>query len=207
MGQEEVILFKFRKDPWSLHFKWLGAAGRGREVIYVKGYYENKIHTLLAAGDAPLLPAGKHIALAPDSPLVRSNSRHSITDAGIGASIERLTALLLSQERGDTRFGTLRAIGLQSRVEYPRAVEAIEQVIPAGAEPELPRGGRRLYFFDPDTNLPLLVLARDDQSQEVEYYRYDRLLLNVQLGADDFNPDKVFPPSGRSRSSDKPGRP
>jgi hypothetical protein len=193
MGPEEVILFKFRKEPWSLHFKWLGAAGRGREVIYVKGQYENKIHTLLAAGDAPLMPAGKHIALAPDSPLVRSNSRHAITEAGIGASLDRLLGLYTAQERGDHRFGTLRAVGPQSRVEYPRAVDAIEHVIPPGVEAELPRGGRRLYFFDPDTNLPLLVLARDNQGQEVEYYRYDRLLQNVQLGDDDFNPSKVFP--------------
>src|SRR5437899_386649 len=69
---EEVLLFKFRKEPWSVYFKWLGQEGAGREVIYVKGQHENKIHTLLAAGDMPLMPAGRRIALAPDSLVVRS---------------------------------------------------------------------------------------------------------------------------------------
>src|SRR5439155_4762609 len=75
-GPEEVLLFKFRKQPWSLYFKWLGQEGAGREVIYVKGQHENKIHTLLAAGDMPLMPAGRRIALVPDSLMVRSASRH-----------------------------------------------------------------------------------------------------------------------------------
>ena len=193
-GPEEVILFKFRKEPWSLHFKWLSTAGQGREVIYVKGQYENKIHTLLAAGDAPLMPAGKRLSLAVDSPFVLSASRHPITEAGIGASVDRLAVLLDAQDRGDRRRGVLTVTDPQNRVEYPRPVEGIEQVIPAGAEPELPRGGRRLYCFDPETNLPLLVTTRNDQGQEVEYYRYDRLITPVKLDADDFNPDKVWVP-------------
>jgi hypothetical protein len=191
-GPEEVILFKFRKEPWSLHFKWLSEAGKGREVIYVKGQYENKIHTLLAAGDAPLLPAGKRISLPPDSPFVRSASRHPITEAGIGASIDRLIALLGAQDRGDRSHGVLTALEPQNRPEYPQPVEAIEHVIPPGVEPELPRGGRRLYCFDPDSHLPLLVITRNDQGQEVEFYRYDRLQTPVKLDADDFNPDKVW---------------
>jgi hypothetical protein len=56
----------------------------------------------------------------------------------------------------------------------------------------LPRGGRRLYCFDPDSHLPLLVITRNDQGQEVEFYRYDRLQTPVKLDADDFNPDKVW---------------
>ena len=84
---EEVLCFKFRKDPWSISLKWLSAEGKGREVVYVKGKYENKLHTLLAAGDMPLTPAGKRISLPVDSMLVKSASRHEITDAGIGALI------------------------------------------------------------------------------------------------------------------------
>jgi hypothetical protein len=189
---EEVILFKFRKQPWSLHFKWLGSVSQGREVLYVKGHYEDKIHTRLAAGDSVFMPAGKVISLAVDSPLVRSASRHPITEAGIGASLDRLTALLDAQDRGDRRRGTLQAAGPQSRPEYPQPVETIEHVIPPGAEPELPRGGRRLYCFDPDWHLPLLVATRNDRGQEVEYYRYDRLQAPVHLDADDFNPDKLW---------------
>jgi hypothetical protein len=189
---EEVLLFKFRKQPWSIYFKWLGTEGQGREVLYVQGQHENKIHTLLAAGDIPLMPGGKRMAFAVDSPLVQSASRHPITEAGIGASIERLGALLDAQERGDRKRGTLTYLGPQNRPECPRPLDMVEQVIPAGAEKALPRGGKRLYGFDPESQLPVLVTTHDDQGAEVEYYRYDRLQFPVLLDADDFDPDKLW---------------
>jgi hypothetical protein len=189
---EEVMLFKFRKEPWSLHFKWLGNVGQGREVIYVKGHYENKLHTLLAAGDAPLMPAGKRMALAVDSVFVRSASRHPITEAGIGASVERIGLVLDAIDRGDRRAGAIAFLGLQKLPEFPKPVLVLENTIPPGVEPELQRGGRRLYHFDPESHLPILILTRDERGQEVEYYRYDRLQYPVKLDADDFDPDKVW---------------
>lgn len=189
---EEKLLFRFRKEPWSVYFKWLGDAGKGREVIYVKGLYENKIHTRLAAGDAPLMPAGTKMALAVDSILVRSASRHSITEAGIGAGIDRLGALLDAQEHGDKSRGVLTDLGLQKRPEYDQPVRGAELVIPAGVEPELPNGGRRQFFFDPEYHLPLLAVTHDDKNQEVEYYHYDRLLAPGHLDAADFDPDRLW---------------
>jgi hypothetical protein len=189
---EEVLLFKFRKTPWSVYFKWLGKEGQGREAVYVKGRYEGKIHTLLAAGDVPFVPAGKRMAVAPDNVFVRSASRHPISEAGIGASIDRLGALIAAQERGDRRPGTLNVQANLKRPEFSKRVAAIEHVIPARAEAELPRGGRRLYCFCPECHLPLLIVTRDERGQEVEYYRYDRLQYPVKLDADDFDPDKLW---------------
>jgi hypothetical protein len=202
---EEILLFKFRKNPWSVHFKWLGDTAKGREVVYVKGRYEDKIHTKLAAGDAPLMPAGARIAVAPNSLLARAASRHPITDAGIGHCIESLIAQLDAQERGDRREGTLTALGPQRRPEYSRPVEAVERIITPGAEPELPRGGRRLIYFDPDWQLPLLVVTYDDKGREVEYYRYDRIQAPVNLDDDDFNPDKLWGPT-QSKAAPAGGR-
>jgi hypothetical protein len=191
---EEVLLFKFRKQPWSVYFKWLGTTGQGREVVYVKDQYENKLHTLLAAGDHPLMGAGKRLSLPIDSIFVRNASRHPITEAGFGASVERLTRLLDAAEHGDKRGGTLTVLPAQSRPEFSKPVWAVEHTLPPGGgfDPSLPRGGRRLYFFDPDSKLPLLVTAVDDRGQEVEYYRYDRLQYPVKLDNDDFNPDKLW---------------
>ena len=192
---QEVILFKFRKQPWSVYFKWLENEGKGREVVYVKGAYENKIHTLLADGDMPalLMPPDRRMALAVDSLLVRSASRHSITEAGVGHCIESLGRIIEAAERGDKKLGTVADLGVQKRQEYPRPLAMIEHTIPPGLESELPRGGKRLYGFDPDNHLPVLVVTRDDKGQEVEYYRYDRLQISVRLDDDDFNPDKLWP--------------
>lgn len=189
---EEVMLFKFRKEPWSVHFKWVGKVGHDREVVYVKGQYGNQIHTRLAAGDAPFMPAGHRMALAVDSSLVRSASRHSITEAGIGSCIERIGALLDAQEHGDRRHGVLTDLGAQNRPEFSQPVRGAELVVPAGAESELPKGGRRLFYFDAEHHLPMLVITYDNRNQEVEYYLYDRLQAPVHLDADDFNPDKLW---------------
>ncbi|HTU23658.1 MAG TPA: DUF1571 domain-containing protein [Gemmataceae bacterium] len=199
LGPEEIIAFSFRKKPFSIHFKWLGKTAEGREVVYVKDRFGNKIHTKVAQGDSLLLPAGARLSLSPDNPLVRSASRHPITDAGVCHCVQALTALLDAQERGDRRKGTLTAIAPQRRPEYPQPVETLEYLIAPGVEPELPRGGRRLIYFDPENHLPMLVVTYDDKSNEVEYYRYDRLIAPANLDDDDFNPDKLWPPQSPQR--------
>ena len=56
---EELIRVQFRNEPFSVHLKWLGDEGKGRETIYVKGKYDNEMQVLLAANDAfPFSPAG-----------------------------------------------------------------------------------------------------------------------------------------------------
>jgi hypothetical protein len=191
---EEILLFKFRKEPWSVYFKWLGTESKGREVIYVRGHYENKIHTLLAAGDIPLMPAGKRFAVAPDSPFVQSSSRHAIHEAGIGVLIENFGKALDETDRNSSRPGPLKYLGPMQRREFATACEAVEQAIAAGAEPQLPRGGRRLWIFDAETKFPVLLVTHDDTGHEVEYYCYDRLEFPVHLDSDDFDPDKLWNP-------------
>ena len=192
-GPEELVIFKFRKQPWSVYFKWLGTVGQGREVVYVKGQRDNQIHSILAAGDAPFMPAGKRMDVSPDSIFVRSASRHSITEAGIGNLVANFAVILDSAERGERRYGTLQYLGRQKRVEYEAPLDAVQQLIPAGSEAPLPRGGRRLWMFDPANGLPVLVTTWDEKGHEVEYYCYDHLQLNVKLNDDDFNPDKLWP--------------
>jgi hypothetical protein len=187
---EEVIKFMFRKQPWSLHFTWIGTEGHGREVVYVKGQYEGKIHTLLAAGDSVFMPAGKRMSLAPDSPLVMAKCRYPITEAGIGASIDRITAILAANERGDKTHGTLTDLGVQKRPDYEGTLRIIEHKFPPNAEPVMPNGGKRIYGFDTTSKLPVLLLCFDNKGQEVEYYRYDRIMA-VKLDNADFNPDNM----------------
>ena len=186
------MLFKFRKQPWSVYFKWLSKEGLGREVVFVRGRYEGKLHTLLAAGDVPFVPAGRRMSLAPDNILVRSATRHPVTEAGIGACIDRLGQSLAAMERGDRKAGALRLIGPVERAEYDRPVYGLEHELPPGFDPSLPRGGRRLYIFHPENRLPTLISAKDERGQEVEYYFHDRFQPNVKLDEDDFDPDRLW---------------
>jgi hypothetical protein len=201
---EELLLFKFRKEPWSVYFKFLGSEGRGREVVFVQGQHGSLIHTLLAAGDMPFAPAGKRVALAPDNFFVRSCSRHAITEAGLGDTIERFGRLLDYTERGDKKLGTVKYVGPIQRPEFDVPLEVAEQGILPGTDASMPRGGRRSIMFEPSSHLPLMEIVQDETGHEVEYICYDRLEAPVKLDDDDFNPDKLWPTKDKVTQTKSP---
>jgi hypothetical protein len=188
----ELMQCKFRKNPYSVAFKWLGPEAKGREVVFVKGQHGDLIHTLLAAGDMPFMGAGKIMSLPPDNMFVRSSSRHAITEAGFGSIIATLGQTLDALDKGDRRMGTLRPLGPVKRPEFTQPLEGVEHMIPPGAEPQLSQGGKRLLFFEATTRLPVLILTSDHRGTEVEYYCYERVQLAERFTDDDFNPDRVW---------------
>jgi len=188
---EETLIFKFREDPWSVHFKWLGQEGQGREVLYVRGQHGDKLHILTAANDVPFTPGGRHLALALDSVLVRSSSRYPITEAGIGRLIERYGRLLDAVDRKESGAAA-KYLGAAQRPEYANPLEGVECQLPANFAPEVAQGGKRLVYFDPTTKFPVVTATYDLGGQEVDYACFDRLQLGVRLDDDDFNPDKLW---------------
>jgi hypothetical protein len=181
---EEVMLFKFRKQPFSIYFKWIGSENKGREVVYVKGRYDDKLHILMS-------PGGTAMALAPDSFLIRRSSRHPVTEAGVCAILDKYTAAVAAFDKGQH---PLRYLGLSKRPDFDEGtnLEGVEEDLSPGADPNLPRGGRRQLYFHTVNHLPVLVITKDDRGQEAEYYRFDRFQMRVKLDDDDFNPDKLF---------------
>jgi hypothetical protein len=181
---EEIMLFKFRKQPFSIYFKWIGTTNNGREVVYVKGKYEGKLHIRMSPGSADM-------ALAPDSFLVRRSSRHPVTEAGVCAIVEMYAAAVAAFEKGQH---SLRYLGVSKRPDFDdgATLEGVEEDLAPGADPNLPRGGHRQLYFNVATRLPVLVITKDERGQEVEYYRFDRFQTRVKLDDDDFNPDKLF---------------
>jgi hypothetical protein len=187
---EEIIMLKFCRAPLSIHCKWLGDEAKGREIIYVQGQRDNRVSILTGKGD--ILGSGKQLTFPIESPIVRSKSRYPLTEAGIGAAVVRFAALLDAVEHGQPNAGSLHYLGLQSRSEFARPVEAVEQKIPANLESFLPRGGLRYFFFDETTGLPMLVVTFDDANRQVEYYHFDRLQSPVNLDDRDFDPDILW---------------
>jgi Protein of unknown function (DUF1571) len=188
---EELILCKIRNAPFSVYMKWIEGAGKGREVTYVKDMYEGKIHTLTATGDIPLL-SGTVISMAPDSPLVRSKSRYSISEAGIGSLLGRFDRLVTAAEKGNTTEGRVEYLGPEKRAEFAEPVNHVKQVVAPKADPNMPAGGVRNWYFNATNGLPVLIVAFDEKGHEVEYYCHDRFEYPVRLDNDDFNPDKLF---------------
>ncbi len=194
---EEILILYFRKHPWSVRFKWLAGPGRGREVLYVKGRHENKIHVVTAPGDIPLLPGGQKMALSLDSPLVTRASKTPITESGIGAFIERFGRSVVASEHGNTSTDQLTVRGEQQRPDYDVPLIMVEEKVPPNGDEDIPRGGRRLIGFHSQLHLPVLCILHNEVGQEVSYFRFDRLELNVHLTDADFDPANMGPPPAK----------
>ena len=175
-----------------VHFKWLGTEGHDREVVFVNGQHEGKIHTLLAAGDVPLMPAGKRMSLAPDSFLVKSAARYPITEAGMGASIDRISALQAALEHGDKSRDTLTDLGVQNRADYkdwPAASHRTRYSAQRRAG-DASRWQTLVWLRHEIQAPPPCSSVSTTRAKKTEYYRYDRVML-AHLDDDDFNPEKM----------------
>lgn len=188
---DELILARFRREPFSLYLKWIGEEGKNREVVYVAGQHDGLVHTLMAPGDLFLF-AGKHFKVAPDSPLVKSNCRYPIAEAGMGSLVARFGRLVTAVESGQPQEGTAQYLGKVKRPEFAAPVEGVLQTLPTKYDALFPAGGQRHWYFDPETGLPTLVVAFDENRREVEYYFHDLIQSPGNLDDDDFNPHKLW---------------
>jgi hypothetical protein len=187
---EELIRVHFRREPFSVHLKWLGDEGKGRETIYVKGKFDNKMQVLLASGDAFPFPAGFRWSIAVDDSKAKARSRYPITETGFGSLIERYGVIAANVEKGDMRDGPMKHLGLIKRPEFEAKVDAVHQIVPPNSDRLLSKGGQRWWFFDASHGLPVLVVTHDLEG-EVEYYCHDHIQ-RVRLDDDDFNPERLW---------------
>jgi Protein of unknown function (DUF1571) len=186
---EELILFKYRKDPASIHLSWLGGEAKGRELIWVKGRYDDLLHVLPGPSEGGLLHLLNHgVEHHPDGPRGLGKERGPVTQLGVAAWIERFGRLVDAVERRDLMVGTVKYLGSVKRPECDGPVEAVVHLIPPGSEIGLPKGGERLWYFDSTLHFPVLLITHDAQGQEVEYYCFDRFLFPGRFADEDFNP-------------------
>jgi Protein of unknown function (DUF1571) len=188
---EELVKVQLRREPYSVHLVWLGKEGKGREAIYVQGKYKNEMQLLLAGGDVPLIGAGMRYNISPDAAMAKAKSRHPITETGFGPLIESFGRLVVGIEKGDAKVGTAKYLGRVKREEFPAPVESVLQTVPAGSDPLLPKGGRRFWYFDVNSGLPVLYITHDTDG-EVEYYCHDHVIWPAPMDDNDFDPDRVW---------------
>ena len=128
------------------------------------------------------------VSIAPNDPRVQQNSRHSITEAGIGNLIERFA----------NRWEVERKLGLtQVRIsEYEfnkRRCIRVETIHPDNSSKQF-QTYRNVLYFDKETNLPIRIEAYDwprpggsPDGELMEVYSYVNLRFNVGLGDEAFN--------------------
>jgi hypothetical protein len=182
--REEAEL-KFQR-PGRLYLRWTDGEPKGREILYVPGRDDDK----LLVREPGLVSGLFTLVLAPDSPRVLRESRHPVTDIGIGRLVERIT--------GDVRKG-LRAGELvltdHGEAKERAGVSRIEISVAAGASGHY-YAPRVLVDIDRMSALPVGLAAFDGDGRIVGRYEYHEVRLNVALGDIDFdaaNPRYEFP--------------
>jgi hypothetical protein len=185
MPPDNLVQMKVRVQPFSVFLHWQAPPSMaGQEVCYVAGRNDGKMRV----HPVGLLGAVGFISLDPNDPRVRQNSRHSISEAGIGNIIDRY-ARAWETERNHPE-GTHITI---AEFEYNRRrCYRVEALHPADSRGRFPCY-RSLVYFDKENHLPIRVEVYDwprrpgDTGELIESYSFANLRLNVGLGDPVFN--------------------
>jgi|GEM_PF-2858788 len=161
LPQDKFTLYK-RREPLAVRMEWTEGKDVGREVIYSPAETKGMIQIRMPKG---LIP---RISMSPDSPLVRSKSRHPISEAGADSVVDRLMATLQQFQSGNPAAGQL----------------TVEPVV----DPQLGNIRRvthrthdhEIWVVDLEENsgLPLTIHATDDSGELLEHYEFRGYQLN-----------------------------
>ncbi len=181
---EQTYFLKVRQEPFAIYMKGIEPIA-GRELIYAVGHYDNHVIGHPVGMARYLVP---RLKVPPDHPMIMSESRHPMNQAGLGNLIHKLLGFrqmdMEEPEEITILDGTTTADGkqwLRSTHIHP-----------------LQRPGRPLarseILYDPVSRLPLRFTGFDWPAEGKadqplgERYCYDDLDLDAVLTAKDFDP-------------------
>jgi hypothetical protein len=181
----EEALLKFQR-PGLLYLRWVAGPPAGREILFVPGRHDNR----MLVREPGLLTSLATIVMAPDSPRVLEESRHPVTDIGVG----RLVELILDNARRAATAGELLVRDLGAVTEPDGPGRRIEVVLP-----RRPERGYYCHRLDlivaAGTGLPVRATVYDWDDRMVADYTYLDFMANPPLTALDFdaaNPEYKF---------------
>lgn len=168
---EEAVL-KFQR-PGRIYLRWTAGAPSGREIIFVPGRDGDR-----ALVHEPGLVSGRFtVLMAPDHPRILAESRHPITDVGLGRLIELVASnVRRGMARGEVQLTDHGDDGHVRRIElsFPR-------------DPSLGYYCRR-FLATLRNGLPVTAAVHDFDGRLVAEYAYHDLRLNAGLTDTDFDP-------------------
>jgi outer membrane lipoprotein-sorting protein len=182
----EEALLKFQR-PGLIYLRWTAGPPAGREILFVPGLNDNQ----MLVREPGLLTGFATIVMAPDSPRVLEESRHPVTDIGLG----RLIDLILDNARRATAAGELTVHDLGGVAGPDGPERRIEALLPRARD----KGYycyRLLLAIAAESGLPVRAVIYDWDDRVVADYAYRELRLNPPLTPADFdesNPGYGFP--------------
>jgi hypothetical protein len=179
----EEALLKFQQ-PNRFYLRWVSGPAKGRQMLY-----PDEAGDRVLVAEPGMLMRLFTAVLPPDSPHVLEESRHPVTDIGIG----RLVELILGNVRRAAAAGELQIIDRGVSGGPPET--RLELVFPRTAARHY-YAYRALVGVDVETGLPVTATIFDWDDRMIEDYAYRDLRLNPPLTALDFdaaNPEYRFP--------------
>jgi outer membrane lipoprotein-sorting protein len=177
LGPNQRLQLKFKK-PLKIYLRWLQGRHEGRQALYPAGVDGNELWVRL-----PLLVGAVTVSLDPQSPRARKDSRHAITDVGIGKLLDFLAE---NTSRGLQRGEVTVEDGGQ-RTTFDRPARRYILHFPAD-----PAKGyycmTALVDVDRGYQLPVYAEIFDWHGQLIERYGYLDVRLNPGLTDADFDP-------------------
>ena len=175
---ENVIIFKARTRPFSVYMRWVKPAQQvGQEACYVEG----RNNGMLRALSPGLLGVAGFVSIDTRDPRCFENSRHAITEAGIGHLVD------VFSQRWDLENRLNRTqVQVAEYIYNQRRCIRVDTRHPDNSGKQY-LFYRSVVYFDKENRLPIrvenydLTNANDPNGTLAESYSYPQLRLNVGL--------------------------
>ena len=170
-------VFRFKK-PKSIYLNMKEGKNKGVVSVYIEGENEGKL-IVRPKGVLGVL----RIKLDPEGKRAMEDSRHSITDAGIGQILQ-----IVKDNYGRWKSSGLGTVSYLGEVDQPGgSAHAVKAVFPEGAGYY---GHVIDIHFDSRSLLPVKISVLDWENRLVEEYEYRDIMLNPNLTDEDFTLDR-----------------
>ncbi len=187
----QAMNLKVRHTPFSLYMKWT-EGDKGRQLIFAEGQNDDKVLIQIGGVAGRLTGA---LAMDPDDPRVRAESRYPATCAGLLA----LTKIILSHHDKDLK----RATGVTSEMRDGESFDNRPCFLTTLVydSPTINADYyKSLILIDKELSVPVCVRnytwvqgqapAKEDEDSLIEHYSYTGLEINTQLTDNDFTKSK-----------------
>lgn len=171
-GEEQIIRLTFRK-PFDIRMDWLGDKGKiSQSAVYQEGKNDGKV---LGKANSLLGSLAGVVKVNPTDPLALEDSKHPITEAGLGNLIKHITG---DVSRADTKvvfFGN-------EKNDEGRSTYKVEIDSAAGHSLTGSSGARKaVVWIDTELLLPVKVEIYGDGEVLIERHVFRELKTNVNL--------------------------
>lgn len=175
---EETILLKCRKTPFSLYMKWIREPYEGSELLYVKGWNEDRVK---AHRGGLLRFIVRDLDLS--HPGLMADNLRPVTSTGIGFLLEAVATNI----RKASKLGELTFSARGKELVYGRNTQVLEMIFPKARARDYD-GYRHVINQDVENKILVRIRVYDRDDQLVENYGYENLYLNAPLGDTAFDP-------------------